>query len=144
MSKFNLLLVLMTIMTGCAQDQDDDLKGIWQFSRPTNSENDLNINFEGQDGTSKSEKIIKKYNEEGIEHFYLEFGGDGELIEYKVGLGVKFNYRVSNDTIFKDEKAYYRILKLTSDTLTLKYFYSEIPTVYKRVEVDLSDHEMAN
>ncbi|MBU2946332.1 hypothetical protein [Zobellia uliginosa] len=136
---------LIIFLLFCNQGFENKLQGTWEYSRIIDSGKTLQtLSIEGKKESTKSQKVIDRYMREGVERFYLVYGENGELIEYKLGMGMKFKYRVSNDTIFTDNEPYYRIEELTSEKLVLKYFYSDVPTTYKKVEVDLSDHEMVN
>ncbi|QCX00943.1 hypothetical protein FGM00_12785 [Aggregatimonas sangjinii] len=141
-----LLLLILLVFCSCEENAKSEIIGIWDYSRPIKEQ--LKIEFdddtENQLKYSKASKIWTKYEDEGFEHFYLEFEEQGKLVEYKAGMAFKFDYKISNDTIFKDNEPFYRIVQLTRDSLTLKYLYSDKPTIYSKVEIDLSSHELMN
>ena len=144
MNKKVLLVGLMFMIASCGRSTKSSVIGTWDYSRPIRNQDKSQVTIGKDTKDTKASRIWAKYEAEGLEHFYIKFDEKGILTEYKVGLAMEFDYWISNDTIFTDLGSYYKILSLTSEELKLKKILRGNITTYKKVEVDLSEHERAN
>ncbi|WP_324024594.1 hypothetical protein QSV08_15375 [Maribacter sp. BPC-D8] len=97
----------------------------------------MTIQTETENGTEYEQIKLEKPKRE-IRNFYLVFGGETTYTEFKSGIGMKFDFRVSNDTIYQMDKPEFKIVSIDSGELILRKIDTGKERVYIKSNDDLS------
>lgn len=141
MRYFIISILLLPLVASC-QEKEIDLNGTWHYERRSKPEIGFTMRIDGED-------IIKESNTssedgDGMDHFYLVFDDQGQMVEYKVGMGFRSKYKIVDNIIYSNEEPLYEIVTFRDSLMVIKQPNEVDTAIYEKVEVDLSHLEMIN
>ncbi|WP_158974179.1 hypothetical protein [Cellulophaga sp. L1A9] len=136
------------LANSCKPSNSELLYGTWKHSEIREQKNDYDI-MNIQEGTSSetiyTETDLKQSKTATtVQDFYLVFDNETNYIEYKVGMGMKFGFKLSNDTIYSNGEPEFKIVSVTNKVLNLKKLKTGKPVNYIKSNDDLSKFEILN
>jgi len=118
------------------------LSGTWRHSEIRQQESNfdtMTIQEETDNGTKYTTTDLKQSNNTSdVQDFYLVFDKGTKYTEYKVGMGMTFDFNLSNDTIYSDGQPQYKIIDINDERLELKKLRTGKTVEYIRSNDDLS------
>ncbi|CAZ94461.1 hypothetical protein [Zobellia galactanivorans] len=141
MRYFIVWIILFPLAVSC-QVKEVDLQGTWHYERRSRPETGFTMSIDGVDVTD--ELNDETGDGDGMDHFYLVFDGQGQLIEYKVGIGFRSTYKIVDNLIYSNGEPLYQIVTFRDSLMVIKQPDEVDTATYERVEVDLSALEIIN
>ncbi|SHK03262.1 hypothetical protein [Pseudozobellia thermophila] len=141
MRRFIVLIMLIPLAVSC-QENEVDLQGTWHYERRSRPERGFTMSIDGVDVTEELNDETE--NGDGMDHFYLVFDGQGQLIEYKVGIGFRSTYKIVDNLIYSNDEPLYEIVTFRDSLMVIKQPDKVDTATYERVEADLSALEIVN
>ncbi|WP_282057209.1 hypothetical protein [Maribacter luteus] len=141
MRYFIVFIMFFPLVVSC-QENEVDLQGTWHYARRSRSEPSFTMSIDGVDVTEELNDETE--DGDGMDHFYLVFDGQGQLIEYKVGFGFRSKYTIVGNAIYSNEEPLYEIVTFRDSLMVIKQPDEVDTATYERVETNLSQLEIIN
>ncbi|WP_459209697.1 hypothetical protein [Aquimarina rhabdastrellae] len=143
------LLTLCSFFSFSQEVKHTNIIGTWELIETINTHK-INIGeliIHGNEQEKKEfdsiQNILEKKEKEDPRitkwHFIIE---EKFLYEYRFEYGTKFKSKIINNTIYKFNKPFYKVVSLKNDTLKLKEYKKNTISVFKKVKTDLSDFKI--
>ncbi|WP_289039990.1 hypothetical protein [uncultured Zobellia sp.] len=102
---------MFSISVLSCQDSNNEkeigLNGTWHYARRSKPEIGFTMKIDGEDVVEESNDAPEDGDD--IDHFYLVFDNQGQMIQYKVGIGFCSKYNIVDNTIYSNEEPLYQI-----------------------------------
>lgn len=141
MRYFIVFIMSLPLVASC-QESEVSLYGTWHYERRSRPEHGFTMRIDGED-------VIEKLNDEdengdGLDHFYLVFDDQKQMIEYKVGMGFRSRYKIVENTIHSNEEPLYEIVTFRDSLMVIKQPNEVDTATYEKVDTDLDHLEIIN
>ena len=140
--RYFIILVIFFPLLGSCQESEVSLYGTWHYERRSRPEHGFTMRIDGVDIIEES--TDEEENGDGMDHFYLVFDKQNQLIEYKVGIGFRSTYKIVDNLIYSNDEPLYEIVTFRDSLMVIKQPDEVDTATYERVEADLSALEIIN
>ncbi|WP_276166917.1 hypothetical protein [Zobellia alginiliquefaciens] len=140
--RYLIVFIMLLPFVVSSQESEVNLYGTWHYERRSKPEIGFTMRIDGED-------VIEASNDEsedgdGMDHFYLVFESEGQLIEYKVGMGFRSKYKILDNTVYSNGDPLYEIVTFRDSLMVIKQPNEVDTATYEKVETDLSHLEIIN